>query len=111
MSAQPLEQLNSPLNAPENAEHSAVVFGALQAYFGDRRLRNYMSYERRDFTGGASEKVRVGGALVVECSLLDGDTFVRSTIEINDTNRPFDEDVITALGAGAPVVVRDIITR
>jgi hypothetical protein len=111
MSAQPLEQLNSPLNAPENSDCAAVVFDALQTYFGDRRLRNYTRYERRDYTGDASNKVRVGGALVVECVVYGDEGFVKNTIEIDDDHRPFDEDVITALAEDAPIWVRDIIAR
>ena len=111
MTALAQEQSNSLLSmpeiAPDDADYGTVVMSALQAHFGQRRLLNYSSFERRDYTGDASHKVRVGGALVIECRLLDGDTFVRDTIEINDANRPFDEEIISALAAGAPVCVRD----
>jgi hypothetical protein len=101
--------------APETKQpiDDADVFAALQAYYADRgrRLRNYERYERRDFTGGASHKVRVGGALVIKCTVFAEDTFSTDIIEINEHNRPLDEAVITCLGEGAPVRIRDILTQ
>jgi hypothetical protein len=114
MSVPALELSNSVLNAPEAApdaiDYAAVALAGLQAHFGDCPVLNYDCYERRDYKGPASNKERVSGALVVNCWVRDGDGTARKTFEINDANRPFNEDVITALGAGAPVRVRDIVS-
>ena len=87
----------------------AAAQAALEAYFDGQCLLGVSRYERRDYRGPASNKARVGGALVIQCTLLADQTPEQHTIEINDLNRPLPEDVIESLAVGAPVVFRDYL--
>jgi len=80
----------------------ALVHAALQGYFGqDANIRNVTAFERHDYTGPASDKVRCGGALVVECAVFEAGEFAKRRLTINDANRSLGEDAITILGARA----------
>jgi|GEM_PF-6160056 hypothetical protein len=106
-----LGELGVPATAQGNGEEAkeAAARAALESYFGGRRLLGLSRYERRDYRGPASNKARVGGALVIQCTLLADQTPEQHTIEINDLNRPLPEDVIESLAVGAPVVFRDYL--
>jgi hypothetical protein len=107
MSAQPLE--SAPLSVQvERPELTLVpplvdeVHQGLQDYLGDGiDLHRYDAELRKEFIGHASRKVQVGGALIVSLTIEVGNTkdLQVETHEINDSYRPFSEDLIKKLGA------------
>jgi hypothetical protein len=86
-------------SSSDNGEADTVL-AALQDYFGDMvRVRYYEAYLRKDYANDASGKVRAGGALLVACTVFADQEFTRHELAIDDNHRPFDEAVISQLGA------------
>ena len=84
------------------------VDASIRAHLGDSVIvSGHRAEERRDYVN----RMRVGGALLVECALIvEGEESPTKVVEIDDGNRPFTEAVITKLGReamGNKIWIRD----
>ena len=85
----------------------SATYDALSQHLGHTVLayeaQNYRYYKRADKSQPfGHENWRFDrGALVVTCQYTEGDNILMQELSIDDFNRPFDEDIITLLGAEA----------
>ncbi|MDB5166404.1 MAG: hypothetical protein JWM37_476 [Candidatus Saccharibacteria bacterium] len=94
------ELKSAPLQAEEAPDQH--VREALAAYFGTEVIvQDYDVYLRKDYKGPASAKVQVGGAMIVKCNVMTEEGLEPHELVVDDRNRPFDDEVLGALGATA----------